>query len=40
MKLNILLLCNRPEAGQDANTIVDHIDAFENYSGHNVYLNG
>ena len=38
MKLNILLLCNKPKSGQDANTIVDHIDALENYSGHKVYL--
>jgi hypothetical protein len=36
MKLNILLLCNKPPVGGDANTIVDHIEAFERYSKHNV----
>ncbi len=37
MKLNILLLCNKPPVGQDANTIVDHIEAFENYSEHTIW---
>ncbi|WP_133129605.1 hypothetical protein [Legionella yabuuchiae] len=38
MKLNILLLCNKPQVGVDANTIVDHIEAFENYSSHKIWL--
>lgn len=38
MKLNILLLCNKPNVGNDANTIVDHIEAFEHYSEHNIWL--
>ncbi|QRN03379.1 hypothetical protein GH742_05590 [Legionella sp. MW5194] len=38
MKLNILFLCNRPLLGNDANTIVDHIDAFENYSSHKIWV--
>lgn len=38
MKLNILLICNKPKVGQDANTIVDHIEAIENYSGHQIWL--
>ena len=38
MKLNILLLCNKPKVGKDANTIVDHIEAFECYSGHRIWL--
>ncbi len=37
-QLNILLLCNKPNVGNDANTIVDHIEAFESYSSHNVLL--
>jgi hypothetical protein len=38
MKLNILLLCNKPNVGYDANTIVDHIEAIEGYSTHNIWL--
>ncbi|MDA9272018.1 hypothetical protein N9Q05_01365 [bacterium] len=38
MKLNILLLCNKPKARQDAATIVDHIEAFEKYSKHTIWL--
>ncbi|MCP0914362.1 MULTISPECIES: hypothetical protein [Legionella] len=36
--LNILLLCNKPPVGQDANTIVDHIEAIEHYSAHRIWL--
>ncbi|MCH9689654.1 MAG: hypothetical protein K0U24_07270 [Gammaproteobacteria bacterium] len=38
MSLNILLLCNKPSDGSNANTIVDHIEAFENYSEHTIWL--
>lgn len=38
MTLNILLLCNKPNEGCDANTIVDHIEAIENYSSHKIWL--
>lgn len=38
MNLSILLLCNRPDFGTDANTIIDHIDAIKNYSQHNVFI--
>lgn len=38
MKLNILLLCNKPPVGNDANTIIDHIDAFTDYSKHSIWL--
>ena len=31
-------MCNKPNIGQDANTIVDHIEAFEEYSNHHVFL--
>ena len=34
--LNILLLCNRPVKNADASTVTDHLDAFLNYSKHNV----
>ena len=37
LELNILLLCNKPDIGVDANTIIDHISAVENYSQHNIY---
>lgn len=37
-KLNVLFLCNKPPVGCDANTIVDHIEAFESYSNHNIWL--
>lgn len=35
---NILLLCNLPELGADANTILDHILAFKEYSKHKIWL--
>jgi hypothetical protein len=35
LKLNVLLLCNRPVRNADASTITDHLDAL-NGSGHNV----
>lgn len=38
MKLNILFLCNKPPVGIDANTITDHIEAFEQYSKHRIWL--
>tara|TARA_R110002110_G_scaffold415562_1_gene651083 strand:- start:53921 stop:55270 length:1350 start_codon:yes stop_codon:yes gene_type:complete len=38
MKLNILLLCNKPQVGHDADTIIEHISAFENYSHHKVWV--
>jgi hypothetical protein len=38
LQLNILLLCNKPNVGNDANTIVDHISAFEDYSNHHLWL--
>lgn len=38
MKLNILLLCNKPPVGGNANTIVDHIEAFEQGSKHHIWL--
>lgn len=38
MRLNILLLCNKPDVGNDANTIVDHIEAIERYSNHHIWL--
>lgn len=37
MKLNILFLCNKPKSATDANTIIDHISAFEDYSQHHVF---
>lgn len=37
MKLNILFLCNKPASAADANTIIDHISAFERYSQHTIY---
>jgi hypothetical protein len=38
MKLNILLLCNKPKDGSDANTIIDHLDALEHYSTGNFFV--
>lgn len=35
--LNFLLLCNKPDSGSSANTIIDHISAFERYSEHRVW---
>ena len=37
-KLNILLYCSRPAESENAGTVIDHIDAFGKYSGHNVLL--
>ena len=37
MKLNVLLLCNKPSLGADANTILDHINAIEDYSQHDIW---
>lgn len=37
-KLNILLFCNRPKYAKDANTIVEHIDSFFQYSKHNIIV--
>lgn len=34
--LNILLLCNRPSKGADASTVTDHLDAFVDFSRHQV----
>lgn len=34
--LRILLFCNRPSLSQDASTIADHIDAFPEFSKHDV----
>lgn len=36
MRLNILLLCNRPVKNADASTVTDHLDAFVNFSQHKV----
>lgn len=36
-KLNLLLLCNKPAKYVDANTIIDHIEAFERYSEHTIW---
>lgn len=36
MRLNILLLCNRPVKNADASTVTDHLDAFTNFSKHKV----
>lgn len=38
LSTNVLLLCNKPNVGNDANTIVDHIDAIEQYSSHRIWL--
>ncbi|GGI80148.1 hypothetical protein [Legionella impletisoli] len=38
MKLNILLLCNKPNAGSNANTVVDHIESIQKYSEGTVWL--
>ncbi|WP_133126954.1 hypothetical protein [Legionella nagasakiensis] len=38
MTLNILFLCNKPKFGNDANTIIDHINAFETYSKHKIWI--
>ncbi|RUR11857.1 hypothetical protein [Legionella septentrionalis] len=35
MKLNILFLCDKPTG--NANTILDHISAFETYSNHTIW---
>jgi hypothetical protein len=36
-QLTILVLCNKPKEKIDASTIIDHIDAFENYSKNHIY---
>lgn len=36
--MDILFLCNKPNEGNDANTIVDHIDAFKHYSAHKIWV--
>lgn len=36
--MKILLFCNRPNESEDASTILDHIDAFQKYSRHEIYL--
>ncbi|GGI80093.1 hypothetical protein [Legionella impletisoli] len=38
MKLNILLFCDKPKKSKNANTILDHISAFEQYSEHNILI--
>jgi hypothetical protein len=38
MKLNILLLCDKPNCSKNANTILDHISSFEQYSEHCIFL--
>lgn len=38
MKLNILLLCNKPDVGNDANTIIDHIESLERYSSNDIWV--
>jgi hypothetical protein len=37
-KLNILLYCNRPDESENAGTVIDHIDAFQKYSQHEILL--
>ena len=37
MKLNVLLVCNKPNVGADANTIVDHLESIQNYSVHHIW---
>jgi hypothetical protein len=37
-KLNILLFCNKPPKASNANTVIDHIDAFTQYSQHNIVV--
>ncbi|WP_133129604.1 hypothetical protein [Legionella yabuuchiae] len=38
MKLNVLLLCDKPKKSRNANTILDHISAFEQHSEHNICI--
>lgn len=38
MKLNVLLLCNKPSTGLGANTVVNHIEAFTRYSEHEMFI--
>lgn len=35
--LNIILFCDRPKNEENANTIIDHIDAFSKYSKHRFF---
>lgn len=37
VKLNILLICDKPPHGNDANTITEHIDSFSLYSQHQIF---
>jgi len=37
-KLNILLYCNRPDESENAGTVIDHIDAFQKHSRHEIFL--
>lgn len=37
-KLNVLLYCERPLEAANAATIIDHVDAFGNYSRHRIRL--
>lgn len=38
LKSNVLFLCNLPELGGDASTIIDHILSFKTYSKHKIWL--
>lgn len=38
LKSNVLLLCNLPELGGDASTIIDHIVSIEKYSKHKIWM--
>ncbi|MBA2648880.1 MAG: hypothetical protein H0U75_04625 [Legionella sp.] len=38
MNLNVLLLCNKAKAGNNANAILDHIESIEHYSNHTIWL--
>lgn len=37
-KLNLLILCDKPVENYNANTIVDHIDSFVQYSRHSIFI--
>lgn len=37
-KLKIILFCDRPNEYESASTIIDHIDSFGKYSGHDIVL--
>lgn len=38
MNLKVLLLCDKPNNSRNANTILDHISSFEQYSEHSIFL--